>query len=71
MSASADRTGRTAHTSDGAGYYQFDPRFEHPVRAKCKQATEQVLGIRDEKARIKVTPPLGWNPGDDGTVFKP
>ena len=39
----------------------------------------QVLGIRDEKARMKVTPPLAvapitqeddmrWNPNDDGIV---
>ena len=42
----------------------------------------QVLGIRDEKARVKVTPPLAvaplaqeddmrWNPNDDGIVFNP
>ena len=28
------------------------------VTAKSKQAMKQVLGIRDEKARMKVTPPL-------------
>jgi hypothetical protein len=28
------------------------------VQAKSKQAMKQVLGIRDEKARMKVTPPL-------------
>ena len=43
---------------------------------------KQVLGIRDEKARMKVTPPLAvapitqeddmrWNPNDDGIVFNP
>ena len=48
------------------------------VQAKSKQAMKQmqVLGIRDEKARMKVTPPLAvapiaqednmrWNPNDD------
>ena len=55
------------------------------VQAKSKQAMKQVsfislLGIRDEKARMKVTPPLAvapvtqeddmrWNPNDDGIVF--
>ena len=45
------------------------------VQAKSKQAMKQVLGIRDEKARMKVTPPLAvapitqeddmrWNPND-------
>ena len=40
----------------------------------------QVLGIRDEKARVKVTPPLAvaplaqeddmrWKPNDDGIDF--
>ena len=28
------------------------------VQAKSKQAMKQVLGIRDEKTRMKVTPPL-------------
>ena len=28
------------------------------VQAKSKQAMKQVLGIRDEKARMKATPPL-------------
>ena len=43
--------------------------------AKSKQAIKQVLGSRDEKARMKVTPPLvvaplaheddmRWNPND-------
>ena len=43
---------------------------------------KQVLGIRDEKARMKVTPPLAvapitqeddmrWNPNDDGIVSTP
>ena len=34
------------------------------VQAKSKQAMKQVhvLGIRDEKARIKVTPPLAVAP---------
>ena len=50
------------------------------VQAKSKQAMKQVLGIRDEKTRMKVTPPLAvargahytqdddmrWNPNDDG-----
>ena len=50
--------------------------------AKSKQAMKQVLGIRDEKARMTVTPPLAmapvtqeddmrWNPNDDGIVFNP
>ena len=49
---------------------------------KSKQAMKQVLGIRDEKTRMKVTPPLAvapitqeddmrWNPNDDGIVFNP
>ena len=53
-----------------------------PVQAKSKQAMKQVLGIRDEKARMTVTPPLAmapvtqeddmrWNPNDDGIVFNP
>jgi hypothetical protein len=52
------------------------------VQAKSKQAMKQVLGIRDEKARMTVTPPLAmapvtqeddmrWNPNDDGIVFNP
>ena len=47
------------------------------VQAKSKQAMKQVLGIKDEAARMKVTPPLAvaplahgddmrWNPNDDG-----
>ena len=30
--------------------------------AKSKQAMKQVLGIRDEKTRMKVTPPLAVAP---------
>ena len=52
------------------------------VQAKSKQEMKQVLGIRDEKTRMKVTPPLvvtpitqeddmRWNPNDDGTVSNP
>ena len=52
------------------------------VQAKSKQAMKQVLGIRDDKARMTVTPPLAmapvtqeddmrWNPNDDGIVFNP
>ena len=52
------------------------------VQAKSKQAMKQVLGIRDEAARMKVTPPLAvaplahgndmrWNPNDDGVNFNP
>ena len=98
-------TRRTTHTGDGAGYYEFDQRFEHPgrtwasathraftfacvgaamanetwkfVQAKSKQAMKQVLGIKNDAARMKVTPPLAvaplaqeddmrWNPNDDG-----
>ena len=45
-------------------------------QAKSKQAMKQVLGIRDEAARMKVTPPLAvedmrWNPNDDGVNFNP
>ena len=51
-------------------------------QAKSKQAMKQVLGIRDEKTRMKVTPPLAvalitqeddmrWNPNDDGIVSNP
>ena len=38
------------------------------VQAKSKQAMKQVLGIKDEAARMKVTPPLAVAPlahGDD------
>ena len=38
------------------------------VQAKSKQAMKQVLGITDEAARMKVTPPLAVAPlalGDD------
>ena len=83
-------TRRTTHTGDGAGYYEFDQRFEHPgrtwasathraftfacvgaamanetwkfVQAKSKQAMKQVLGIKNDAARMKVTPPLAVAP---------
>ena len=32
------------------------------VQAKSKQAMKQVLGIRDEKTHMKVTPPLAVAP---------
>ena len=32
------------------------------VQAKSKQAMKQALGIRDEQARMKVTPPLAIAP---------
>ena len=32
------------------------------VQAKSKQAMKQVLGIRDAKTRMKVTPPLAVAP---------
>ena len=103
-------TRRTTHTGDGAGYYEFDQRFEHPgrtwasathraftfacvgaamanetwkfVQAKSKQAMKQVLGIKNDAARMKVTPPLAvaplaqeddmrWNPNDDGINMYP
>ena len=49
---------------------------------KSKQAMKQVLGIKDEAARMNVTPPLAvaplahgddmrWNPNDDGINFNP
>ena len=52
------------------------------VLAKSKQAMKQVLGIKDEAARMKVTPPravaplehgddMRWNPNDDGINFNP
>ena len=52
------------------------------VQAKSKQAMKQVLGIKDEAARMKVTPPLAvaplahgedmrWEPNDDGINFNP
>ena len=51
-------------------------------QAKSKQAMKQVLGIKDEAARMKVTPPLAvaplahgddmrWNPNDDGINSNP
>ena len=33
------------------------------VQAKSKQAMKQILGIRDENARMKVTPPLAAGGG--------
>ena len=52
------------------------------VQAKGKQAMKQVLGIKNEAARMKVTPPLAvaslahgddmrWNPNDNGIDFNP
>ena len=52
------------------------------LSAKSKQAMKQVLGIKDEAARMKVTPPLAvaplahgddmrWNPNDDGINVNP
>ena len=49
------------------------------VQAKSKQARKQVLGISDEKPRMKVTPPLAvapitqdddmrWNPNKGPSV---
>ena len=51
-------------------------------QAKSKQAMKQVLGIRNETERMKVTPPLAvaplaqeddmrWNPNDDGINMYP
>ena len=50
------------------------------AQAKSKEAMKQVLGIRDENARMKVMQPLAvlllaheddmrWNPNDDSMVF--
>ena len=52
------------------------------VQAKSKQAMKQVLGIKSETARMKVTPPLAVaplahgddmraNPNDNGIDFSP
>ena len=54
------------------------------MQAKSKQAMKQVLGIKNEAARMKVTPPLAvaslahgddmrWNPNpnDNGIDFNP
>ena len=43
------------------------------VQAKSKQAMKQVLGIRDEKTRMKVTPPLAVAPitQDDDMRWNP
>ena len=52
------------------------------VQTKSKHAMKQVLGIKNEAARMKVTPPLTvaphvhgddmrWNPNDDGINFNP
>ena len=52
------------------------------VQAKSKQAMKQVLGIKNDAARMKVTPPLAvaplaqeddmrWNPNDDGINMYP
>ena len=37
-------------------------KFVHSPQAKSKQAMKQVLGIRDEQTRMKVTPPLAVAP---------
>ena len=50
------------------------------MQTKSKHAMKQVLGIKNEAARMKVTPPLAvaphvhgddmrWNPNDDGINF--
>ena len=50
------------------------------VQTKSKQAMKQALEIRDEKTRMKVTPPLAvapitqeddmrWNTNDDTALF--
>ena len=52
------------------------------VQVKSKQAMKQVLGIKNDAARMKVTPPLAvaplaqeddmrWNPNDDGISMYP
>ena len=52
------------------------------VQTKSKHAMKQVLGIKNEAACMKVTPPLAvaphvhgddmrWNPNDDGINFNP
>ena len=52
------------------------------VLAKSKQAMKQVLGIKNDATRMKVTPPLAvaplaqeddmrWNPSDDGINMYP
>ena len=52
------------------------------VQEKSKQAMKQVLDIKDEAARLRVTLPLAvaplahgedmrWNPNDDGINFIP
>ena len=44
------------------------------VQAKSKQAMKQVLGIKDEAARMKVTPPLATAPlahGEEGHAMEP
>ena len=50
------------------------------VQTKSKHAMKQVLGIKNEAARMKVTPPLAphvhgddmrWNPNDDGINVNP
>ena len=52
------------------------------IQSKSKNAMKQVLGIKNEAARMKVTSPLAvaphvhgdgmrWNPNDDGINFNP
>ena len=52
------------------------------VQEKSKQAMKQVLGIKNEAMRLRVTPPLAvappahgedmrWDPNDDGFNFNP
>jgi len=72
----------SAATSQGLGIELVANETWKFVQAKSKQAMKQVLGIRDEKTRMKVTPPLAvapiaqeddmrWNPNDDGIVSNP
>ena len=44
-----------------------------PLHTYSKQAMKQVLGIRDEKTRMKVTPPLAMAPitQEDGMRWNP
>ena len=43
------------------------------VQAKSKQAMKQVLGIKDEAARLPLAhgDDMRWNPNDNGIKFNP
>ena len=66
----------------GGFYFAFCVSFRKWKFVQAKQAMKQVLGIKNETARMKVAPPLAvaslahgddmrWNPNDNGIDFNP